>query len=149
MWSYVVALPDGDHSNAQHGVQETPLRASRDRARPDRPPAPGGRLFTVANRIVIADRQAACRRPAVITYHVPEHSVDDMTQQPVDRQLVLSAMRTLSIEHRQVLIECYYRGASVAEAAETLGVPASTVKSRTYYALHALRQGIAAAQPLA
>jgi RNA polymerase sigma-70 factor, ECF subfamily len=30
----------------------------------------------------------------------------------------------------------------VAEAASTLGVPAGTVKSRTHYALHALRQAI-------
>jgi RNA polymerase sigma-70 factor (ECF subfamily) len=30
----------------------------------------------------------------------------------------------------------------VAEAAETLGVPKGTVKSRTHYALHALRKGI-------
>jgi hypothetical protein len=43
---------------------------------------------------------------------------------------------------RQVLLECYFRGASAAEAAETLGVPLGTVKSRTYYALHALRQEI-------
>jgi RNA polymerase sigma-70 factor (ECF subfamily) len=51
-------------------------------------------------------------------------------------------LRTLSSEHRQVLFECYFRGASVAEAASTLGVPAGTVKSRTHYALHALRQAI-------
>jgi RNA polymerase sigma-70 factor (ECF subfamily) len=41
-----------------------------------------------------------------------------------------------------VLFECYFRGASVAEAASTLGLPAGTVKSRTHYALHALRQAI-------
>ena len=46
-----------------------------------------------------------------------------MAQQAVDRQLVLRAWRTLSPEQRQVLIECYFGGASVAEAAETLGVP--------------------------
>jgi RNA polymerase sigma-70 factor (ECF subfamily) len=62
----------------------------------------------------------------------------------VDRQLVLSALRTLPVEHQQVLFEFCARGASVAEAAETLGVPPTTVKSRTHYALHALRQAIAA-----
>jgi RNA polymerase sigma-70 factor (ECF subfamily) len=65
-----------------------------------------------------------------------------MALQTVDRQLVLSAWRTLSIEHRKVLLECYFRGASVAEAAETLGVPAATVKSRIYYALCSLREAI-------
>jgi RNA polymerase sigma-70 factor (ECF subfamily) len=38
-----------------------------------------------------------------------------------------------------VLYECYFRGASVAQAAETLNIPPGTVKSRTHYALRALR----------
>jgi RNA polymerase sigma-70 factor, ECF subfamily len=58
------------------------------------------------------------------------------------RRLVQAALQTLSIEHRQVLFECYYRDASVAEAAETLGVSPDTVKSRSHYALHALRQAV-------
>jgi RNA polymerase sigma-70 factor, ECF subfamily len=68
--------------------------------------------------------------------------VADTAQQAVDRHVVMAALRTLSAEHRQVLLECYFRGASVAEAAQTLGVPPGTVKSRTHYALHALRQAI-------
>ena len=69
-------------------------------------------------------------------------AAEDTVQLTADRQVVLAALRTLSTEHRQVLLECYFRGASAAEAAETLGVPLGTVKSRTYYALHALRQEI-------
>ena len=45
----------------------------------------------------------------------------------------------LSADHRAVLLECYYRGHSVAEAAHRLGIPEGTVKSRTHYALRALR----------
>src|ERR1700721_2625989 len=71
----------------------------------------------------------------------------DAAQQAADRQLVLAALRTLSTWHRQLLLECYYRGASAAEAAETLGLPLGTVKSRAYYALHALRQEIAMRNP--
>jgi RNA polymerase sigma-70 factor (ECF subfamily) len=65
-----------------------------------------------------------------------------MALQTMNRQLVLSAWRTLSIDHRQVLLECYFRGVSVAEATETLGVSAATVKSRIYYALCSLREAI-------
>ena len=75
----------------------------------------------------------AWRSPAVLA------TVTDSAQQIVDRQLVIAALQTLSTEHREVLLECFFRGASVAEAAETLGVPARTVKSRTHYALRALR----------
>jgi RNA polymerase sigma-70 factor (ECF subfamily) len=140
--SYVVRLT-GDHGKAQDIVQETLLRAWRNLARLEQGSDSGrGWLFTVAKRIVIDDWRAARRRPAVVTNQVPEYSVEDMAQQTVDRQLVQSALRTLSTEHRHVLFECYFRGASVAEAAETLGVPVGTVKSRTHYALHNLRQAI-------
>jgi RNA polymerase sigma-70 factor (ECF subfamily) len=53
--------------------------------------------------------------------------------------VVADAITQLSSDHRAVLLECYYRGRSVAEAARRLGVPEGTVKSRTHYALRALR----------
>jgi RNA polymerase sigma-70 factor (ECF subfamily) len=140
--SYVVGLTH-DRAGAQDVVQETLLRAWRNPAVLE-PSGGSGRgwLFTVAKRIVIDQWRSASRRPEVLTDHVPELTVEDTAQQTVDRQLVLDALQTLSIEHRQILFECYFRGASVAEAAETLGVPAGTVKSRTHYALRALRQAI-------
>jgi RNA polymerase sigma-70 factor (ECF subfamily) len=141
--SYVVGLTGGDRGRAQDVVQETLVRAWRNRAGLEQVGGSGrGWLFTVAKRIVIDEWRAACRRPVVVTDHVPEQPGEDTAQQTVDRQLVRSALRTLSPEHRQVLFECYFRGASVADAADTLGVPAGTVKSRTHYALHALRQAI-------
>jgi RNA polymerase sigma-70 factor (ECF subfamily) len=143
LWSYVVGLTGGDRSKAQDVVQETLLRAWRRPAGLEQVDAFGrGWLFTVAKRIVIDEWRAASRRPAVVTDQVPEQSVEDAAQQTVDRLLVRSALRTLSSQHRQVLFECYFRGASVAEAAETLGVATGTVKSRTHYAVRALRQAI-------
>ena len=53
--------------------------------------------------------------------------------------MVAEAITQLSSDHRAVLLECYYRGRSVAEASRRLGVPEGTVKSRTHYALRALR----------
>jgi len=47
-----------------------------------------------------------------------------------------------SQEHRDVLRECYFRDSSVAQAAHALGIAPGTVKSRTYYALRALRLAI-------
>jgi len=124
LWGYVVNLTNGDRAKAQDVVQETLLR---------------GWLFTVAKRIVIDEWRASRSRPEYVTDQVPEQSVSDKTEQSVDRQLVVAALRTLSAEHRDVLLECYFRGSSVAEAAATLGVPPGTVKSRTHYALRALR----------
>jgi RNA polymerase sigma-70 factor (ECF subfamily) len=45
----------------------------------------------------------------------------------------------LSPDHRAVLVELYYRGRTVTEAAGTLGIPPGTVKSRSFHALRALR----------
>jgi RNA polymerase sigma-70 factor, ECF subfamily len=49
------------------------------------------------------------------------------------------AMARLSPEHRAVLRLVYYRGMSIMDAAEELDLPATTVKSRAYYALRSLR----------
>jgi RNA polymerase sigma-70 factor (ECF subfamily) len=60
----------------------------------------------------------------------------------VNRQLVAAALGRLTQEHRDVLRECYFRGSSVAQAAHALGITPGTVKSRTNYALRALRLAI-------
>jgi RNA polymerase sigma factor (sigma-70 family) len=72
-----------------------------------------------------------------------QQTLPHTAQQTADRELMLAALQTLSIEHRVVLLECYFRGASVTEVAETLGVTADAVKSRTHHALRALRQALA------
>jgi RNA polymerase sigma-70 factor (ECF subfamily) len=140
LWAYVVNLTNGDRAKAQDVVQETMLRAWRNPQVLDQSRGSArGWLFTVAKRIVIDEWRATRSRPEFVTDEVPEQSVADRTEHAVDRQLVVAALRTLSDEHRDVLLECYFRGSSVAEAAATLGVPPGTIKSRTHYALRALR----------
>ncbi len=51
---------------------------------------------------------------------------------------VRGAVATLKPEYRAVLFCVYYRQLTTAEAAEELGIPVGTVKSRTYHALRAL-----------
>jgi RNA polymerase sigma-70 factor (ECF subfamily) len=60
----------------------------------------------------------------------------------VNRHLVAAALGRLTPEHRDVLWECYFLGSSVAEAAHARGIAPGAVKSRTYYALRALRLAI-------
>jgi RNA polymerase sigma-70 factor (ECF subfamily) len=140
--SYVVGLTS-DRAGAQDVVQETMLRAWRNTAVLERSSGSvRGWLFTVARHIVIDQWRSASRRPEVLNDRVPEQTVQDAVRKILDRQLVRAALQTLSIDHRQALFECYFRGASIAEAADTLGVPPGTVKSRTHYALRALRQAV-------
>jgi RNA polymerase sigma-70 factor (ECF subfamily) len=143
LWSYVVGLTNGDRTQAQDVVQETMLRAWRNpQVLAQTSGSARGWLFTVAKRIVIDDWRTARARRERVTEYLPERPVPDGTDRIVDRHLVVAALRTLSAEHRAVLLECYFRGSSVAEASAALGVPAGTVKSRTHYALRALRLAV-------
>jgi RNA polymerase sigma-70 factor (ECF subfamily) len=67
----------------------------------------------------------------------------DTVETALDRIVVTDALQSLSPEHRAVIVETYYRGRTVAEAARVLGVPPGTVKSRCYYALRALKLALA------
>lgn len=143
LWSFVVQLTRGDRTRAQDVVQETLLRAWRNpRVLAQADGSARGWLFTVARRIVIDEWRASQVRPEQVMGELPERPTPDGTAQVADRQVLIAAMRTLSVEHREVLHECYFRGSSVADAAEALGIPAGTVKSRTHYALRALKLAI-------
>ena len=139
---YVMRLT-GDRGFAEDVVQETLLRAWRnpDTLRGDRPVRPW--LWTVARHLVVDQWRARQARPTEVPGETLESDSAGSVSDGVDELMlsweVASALDQLTPDHRAVLVETYYSGKSVAEAAKTLGVPAGTVKSRTYYALRALR----------
>jgi RNA polymerase sigma-70 factor (ECF subfamily) len=101
-------------------------------------------LFTVAHHIAIDAYRARAARPTEVGDAVlASIPAADEIDARLDRLLITDAMASLSAEHRAVLVETYYRGRSVAAAAEELGVPPGTVKSRTFYALRALKLALA------
>lgn len=65
--------------------------------------------------------------------------VADATEDLLRKVVVAEAMRELSPAHREVLNGTILRDRTVNEAAEVLGIPVGTVKSRVYCALRALR----------
>ena len=141
LWGYCVHLTGNDRVRAEDVVQETLLRAWRHFSVLD-----GSQglvrawLFTVARNIVIDEWRSRRTRGDVTVANVPEPAgASDHTDQLLLSWVVAEAVTKLSQEHRAVLLECYYRGLSVADAARHLGIPEGTVKSRTHYALRALR----------
>ncbi len=131
----------GERTTAEDIVQETLLRAWRraeQLAADDRPVRPW--LFAVARNLA-ADRRRASKLP---TTELDGEAVEGLAGvDELDRALeawqLADALAALSPEHREVIVETYYRGRSVAEAAAALGIPPGTVKSRAYYALRSLR----------
>jgi RNA polymerase sigma-70 factor, ECF subfamily len=59
-----------------------------------------------------------------------------------DRDQVERGFRRLSIEHRAVLVLHFYLERTPEEIADTLGVPAGTVRSRLHYGMRALRAAL-------
>ncbi|HJQ03117.1 MAG TPA: sigma factor-like helix-turn-helix DNA-binding protein [Jatrophihabitans sp.] len=74
---------------------------------------------------------------------LPEPVGVDHTDALVESRLVVDAMLQLSPDHRAVLVEMFYRRSSVRETAERLHIAEGTVKSRTHYALRALKLALA------
>lgn len=140
LWSYCVRLVSGDRARAQDVVQETLIRAWRHPAVLDQSERSARAwLFTVARRLVIDDWRSRRAHPEILTDTIPEARTDDGTDRLLQSWVVADALHQLSDDHRQVIVECFYRGRSVADAARQLGIPEGTVKSRTHYALRALR----------
>lgn len=141
LFSYALRLT-GDRTRAEEVVQETLVRAWRRAAELDLDTdALRGWLFTVARNLVTDLRRSDAARPTTVVdeYALSTAPAADDLERAVQSWTVAEAMTRLTPEHRAVLVETYYEGRSVADAAQRLGIPAGTVKSRTYYALRALR----------
>ena len=141
LWGYCLRLTGHDRARAEDVVQETLLRAWRnlDVLHSSRGSVRGW-LYLVARNIVIDEWRTKRSQSEYPMGEVPEIGAqDDRTDQVLQAWVVADALTKLSEDHRAVLLACYYRGLSVSEAAARLGVPPGTVKSRTHYALRALK----------
>lgn len=121
-------------------VQETFVRAWRNIGRIDVENGnPRSFLFTTAHNLMVDQWRSRSRRGEVFTETELTVPTADTVNKSLERILIGESLRRLSPDHRQVIKALYLDDLTVAEAAERLDIAVGTVKSRSYYALRALR----------
>jgi RNA polymerase sigma-70 factor (ECF subfamily) len=142
-WLYAIArLVAQDADIAEDAVQEALVRCWRDlpRLRDVTRFEPWLRRLLLNS---IAEEFRSRRRfEAKVRVLQLEPTVGDGSGDLADREELQQAFRSLSIDHRTIVVLHHYLGLSVAEAAESLGIPPGTAKSRLHYAIEALRAAL-------
>jgi RNA polymerase sigma-70 factor (ECF subfamily) len=128
-----------DRQLAEDCVQETFLRAWRSRDRFD-PERAGMRtwLFAIQRNVIVDTQRSMQRMPRI---HPPE-VLDEAAAEhpdPLEHLGMIEALASLSEEHRAAVIAVHLSGETYAEVSAASGVPVSTLRTRVFYALRALR----------
>jgi len=141
----VAVLVVGDRSDAEDVTQEAFVKAyhALGRFRQDSPFRPW--LLRIVRNEALNQRRRLGRQDRLGLRLASDRLSGDAAPSPetvvvagADRESVLAAVNGLPDRYRQVVALRYLLGLSEAETAETLGIPAGTVKSRTARALSRL-----------
>lgn len=134
-------LAGGDRQLAEDLAQEAIIRAwqHRDAIRRGEERA----WLAVTARHLAVDghrrRQVRAAREARYSDLTLPRGNDDEAGRVTDAVTVAAAVAALSPSHRMVIGQLYFAGRTTGEAASALGIAQGTVKSRSHYALAALR----------
>lgn len=134
-----------DVERAQDAVQQAFLLAWRELPRLRDPE----RFEVWLHRLLVNACYEELRRYRRWTTHVRTLPIDgpggdDEMVSIDDRDALERAFRTLSPEHRAVVVLHHHAGLPLASIAEVAGVPVGTIKSRLHYATRTLRESLAA-----
>ena len=131
----------GDRGQAEELVQDVFTRVWR-RADSYDPERASFRtwLYGIARNAIVDLKRRQSVRPA-LAVHEPDDqpAVDDSFEHALLSWQVNSALERLTPDHRQVIRLAHFQGLTLREISEQTGIPLGTVKSRTSYALRALR----------
>lgn len=142
LYGFGLRLLGGDRGLAEELVQESFVRLwqAAERFDPERGTV-RALLFTIARRVA-ADLR---RRPSSRSF-APEvedaGALDAKADEVLLSVTVREAMMSLSPAHREVLVLAYDHDLRLTDIAARLQLPLGTVKTRSFYALRALRQAL-------
>ena len=133
--TYVLRLTDGDEAETDSIIKETLYRAAQEPALyPERPSAVRPWLVLTARNVL---RDGARYAPAGHDdrpFWPQSHASDP----PVPATTVVAAIDELPATHRKLIVELFYGGVSLEDAAADRDVPVETIKYRLYFAMRAL-----------
>jgi RNA polymerase sigma-70 factor (ECF subfamily) len=132
-------LADAHH--AEDVVQETMLRAWKhsEQLSPDRGSVPGW-LNRVARNLALDKIRARNARPTEVEESTSSPDVvADHSGNVVESVYLAQALARVSPKHREALMAMYFADRTAGEAAEYLGIPVGTVKTRVYHGLKRLK----------
>jgi RNA polymerase sigma-70 factor, ECF subfamily len=146
LFRYLLHRVRGARQLAEDLLQETMLRAWRAIATmPETDEQRRRWLYTIARNVTIDADRARRARPE--TVGGLDFDLIDAGRAVPDQVAAVLAVRAalakLPAHHRDAVVQIYFGGRTLAEAAAELGVPVGTVKSRVHYALRALRTDLA------
>jgi RNA polymerase sigma-70 factor (ECF subfamily) len=141
---YATRLLGGDRHRAEDVLQEAALRAWRyaDLLGGD---VHGIRpwLWTTVRNLAIDHLRAQKRRPAEVGPVDEFHAtVSDGVDNLLLGQVILSALDSLNEQQREVIHLLHFAQLSIQQVSARLNIPPGTVKSRSHYALRALKRAM-------
>ena len=143
LYSYVLRMLDGDTHRAEDVLQETLLRCWNNGNLTDgEGMAVRPWMFRVARNLVIDAHRTRLARPLEIsgTNWLGDTCAEvDYIERMLSSMVLHKALQMLTPAHREVLRATFFADRTIQQAAEDLGIPRGTVKSRVYYALRSLR----------
>ncbi|AYC43122.1 sigma-70 family RNA polymerase sigma factor [Streptomyces griseorubiginosus] len=143
LYSYVLRMLDWDTHRAEDILQETLLRCwSNGNLADAEGMAVRPWMFRVARNLVIDAHRTRMARPLEISdtsWLGDMHAEVDDIERMLSSIVLHKALESLTPAHREVLRATFFADRTTQQAAEDLGIPRGTVKSRVYYALRSLR----------
>lgn len=133
-----------DSDDAADAVQEAFVRAYRGLGRLAAGSAFGPWFRSILRNLCIDElRSSSRRRQQSLTEDVPEAAIEPIGTQGIEQaelsEAVWTALRTISADHREILVLKEMEGMSYREIARTLRIAEGTVASRVFHARAALK----------
>jgi RNA polymerase sigma-70 factor (ECF subfamily) len=134
-----------DDGRAEDAIQEALVAAWRDLSALRDPERFEAWLHRLLVRACYREARRGRRRWEIEVGIRPlEGAVPDPSISLADRDQLERGFRRLDVDQRVVLVLHYYLGLSLDEAADTLGIPPGTVRSRLHRATTAMRAALEA-----